>query len=121
MRVRAIAEKYDLPYTSGSLPVQYAKSWRTIFKLSVPNEYLVATADDAPETASERKFAGQAITVVDPATGRRRGLVTAIAEGKRRGPLAMWREQRRRRRNGGLHSVVPIRRSADARETARSA
>ncbi len=56
VRVRALCEKYDLPYTTGSFPLQYAKSWRTIAKLSLPNKYLSATADDAPETASERRF-----------------------------------------------------------------
>ncbi|MFE4462156.1 fatty acid desaturase family protein, partial [Nocardia tengchongensis] len=54
VRVRALCEKYDLPYTTGSLPVQYAKSWRTIMKLSLPNKYLRRSTDDAPETKSEK-------------------------------------------------------------------
>ncbi|WP_084435932.1 fatty acid desaturase family protein [Aldersonia kunmingensis] len=120
VRVRAIAEKYDLPYTSGTLPVQYAQSWRTILKLAVPNKYLIANADDAPETASERKFGGNAVTTVDPATGRRLGLVTANAKGKR-GPLALWREQRQRRRvEARVEPFVP-RRHSDAADSARSA
>ena len=82
VRVREMCDKYDLPYTTGSLPVQYAKSWRTIMKLSLPNKYLRRGTDDAPETKSERVFGG--IGTVDPATGRRRGLRTALREGKRR-------------------------------------
>ncbi|OBB79650.1 fatty acid desaturase family protein [Mycolicibacterium peregrinum] len=37
VRVRALCEKYDLPYTSGSLPRQYLQTLRTIFKLALPN------------------------------------------------------------------------------------
>ncbi|WP_280424256.1 fatty acid desaturase family protein [Nocardia carnea] len=84
VRVRELCDKYDLPYTTGSLPVQYFKAWRTILKLSLPNKYLRHTADDAPETASERRFNGRAVATVDPVTGKRRGLRTAIAEGRRR-------------------------------------
>ncbi|WP_459547722.1 fatty acid desaturase family protein [Nocardia sp. X0981] len=84
VRVRELCDKYDLPYTTGSLPVQYFKAWRTILKLSLPNKYLRHTADDAPETASERKFNGQAVPTIDPVTGKRRGLRTAIAEGRKR-------------------------------------
>ncbi|AMY19388.1 fatty acid desaturase [Rhodococcus kroppenstedtii] len=82
VKVRALCEKYDLPYTTGSFPAQYAKSWRTIAKLSLPDKFLKATADDAPETASERRFGGNTTAVVDPATGRRKGLLSAIAESK---------------------------------------
>lgn len=80
VRVRALCDKYDLPYTTGSLPVQYFKSWRTIAKLSLPNKYLRRTADDAPETASERMFGGNAVATIDPVSGRRRGLRTARAQ-----------------------------------------
>jgi hypothetical protein len=38
-----------LPYTTGSLLVQYGKAWRTIAKLSLPNKYRSDSADDAPE------------------------------------------------------------------------
>ncbi|HEY5857291.1 MAG TPA: acyl-CoA desaturase, partial [Aldersonia sp.] len=84
------------PYTTGSLPVQYVKSWRTIFKLALPNKYLTATADDAPETASERKFHGEVSAAFDPATGQRRGLLTALETGKRRGPVAALKARLRR-------------------------
>lgn len=81
VRVRAVCEKYDLPYTSGPFLVQYAKTWRTIAKLSLPDRFLRDTADDAPETRSEKMFAelGPGFTRVDPVTGRRRGLKTAIS------------------------------------------
>ncbi|MFD4181995.1 fatty acid desaturase family protein, partial [Rhodococcus sp. NPDC058514] len=85
VRVRALCEKYDLPYTTGPLLVQYGKSWRTIAKLSLTNNYLLAPADEAPETASERRWAGTNPTLtLDPATGRSRGLRSAIREAKRR-------------------------------------
>jgi fatty acid desaturase len=81
VRVRALCEKYDLPYTTGSFLMQYGKTWRTIAKLSLPNKYLRDTADDAPETRSERMFAElePGFAETDLATGRHRGLNTAIA------------------------------------------
>ncbi|CAJ1507559.1 fatty acid desaturase family protein [[Mycobacterium] holstebronense] len=81
VRVRAVCEKYDLPYTSGPFLVQYGKTWRTIAKLSLPDRFLRDTADDAPETRSEKMFAelGPEFTRVDPVTGRRRGLKSAIS------------------------------------------
>ncbi|MGB3481604.1 MAG: fatty acid desaturase [Mycobacterium sp.] len=81
IRVKEICDKYDLPYTTGSFLLQYGKSWRTIAKLSLPNKYLRDTADDAPETRSERMFAelGPDFAGVDAASGRRRGLKSAIA------------------------------------------
>src|SRR6202030_3409645 len=81
VRVRQVCDKYDLPYTTGSFLLQYAKTWRTIAKLSLPDKYLRDTADNAPETRSERMFTELApgFTGTDPATGRRRGLKTAIA------------------------------------------
>jgi NADPH-dependent stearoyl-CoA 9-desaturase len=79
--VRALCDKYDLPYTTGSFLVQYGKAWRTIAKLSLPNKYLRDTADNAPETRSERMFAElePGFAKTDLMTGRRRGLKTAIA------------------------------------------
>ncbi|MFI1460704.1 fatty acid desaturase family protein [Nocardia carnea] len=58
-RVRALCEKYDLPYTTGPLWRQYLLTLRTIHKLALPDSFLTATSDDAPETASERKFLGR--------------------------------------------------------------
>ncbi|CAM3157584.1 acyl-CoA desaturase [Prescottella defluvii] len=55
-RVRALCDRYDLPYTTGSLAQQYLLTLRTIHKLTLPDRFLAATPDDAPETASELKF-----------------------------------------------------------------
>ena len=79
-RVRQICDKYDLPYTTGSFLMQYGKAWRTIAKLSLPDRYMRDTADDAPETRSERMFTelNPVFAGTDLATGRRRGLKTAI-------------------------------------------
>ncbi|SKS60008.1 stearoyl-CoA 9-desaturase [Mycobacteroides abscessus subsp. abscessus] len=87
VRVREICERYDLPYTTGSMLFQYAKTWRTIAKLSLPDRFLHATADNAPETRSERMFVvleQPQVPGVDSVP--RRGLKTAIA---------MVRERRR--------------------------
>ncbi|MCK0091093.1 fatty acid desaturase [Rhodococcus sp. HNM0563] len=83
-RVRALCGKYDLPYTTGSLGRQYWLALRTIHKLALPDRFLKATSDDAPETSSERKFrharanVGLPAIATDPITGRRRGLLTAL-------------------------------------------
>jgi NADPH-dependent stearoyl-CoA 9-desaturase len=81
-RVRALCDKYDLPYTTGPLPRQYLLTLRTIFKLALPDRFLIATSDDAPETASERKFsADTATSAYSPARlAGRRGLRTVLAE-----------------------------------------
>jgi NADPH-dependent stearoyl-CoA 9-desaturase len=91
LRVKDVCDKYDLPYTTGSFLVQYGKTWRTIAKLSLPDRYLRDTADDAPETRSERMFSElePGFVAVDPTTGRRRGLKTAIAT------VRQWRRDRR--------------------------
>jgi linoleoyl-CoA desaturase len=90
VRVREVCDKYDLPYTSGPMLVQYSKTWRTIAKLSLPDRFLRHTADDAPETRSERMFAalGPGFAATDPVSGRRRGLNTAITTVRR------WRADR---------------------------
>jgi NADPH-dependent stearoyl-CoA 9-desaturase len=83
VRVRELCEKYDLPYTTGSLGRQYWQSFWTILKLALPNKLLKATSEDAPETNSELKFRvreGLRESFVDPATGKRRGLRTALRE-----------------------------------------
>ena len=83
-RVRALCEKYDLPYTTGPLLRQYSQSFWTIAKLALPNRFLKATSDNAPETNSELKFRireGMRESFgIDPATGKRRGLRTALRE-----------------------------------------
>jgi linoleoyl-CoA desaturase len=76
-RVQEVCEKYDLPYTSGPFLVQYGKAWRTIAKLSLPDKFLRDTADNAPETRSERMFA-------DLEPTQRRGLKSSIAAARAR-------------------------------------
>ncbi len=83
-RITALCNKYDLPYTTGSLGHQYMQTFWTILKLSLPNKLLEASADDAPETHSELKFrirdGVRDSFGIDPDTGRRRGLRTALRE-----------------------------------------
>jgi NADPH-dependent stearoyl-CoA 9-desaturase len=52
-RVQALCASYGLPYTTGAFPRQFLLTQRTILKLALPDRFLRATADDAPETASE--------------------------------------------------------------------
>ena len=83
VRVRELCDKYDLPYTTGSLGRQYMQSFWTILKLALPDKLLKATPDDARETRSELKFRvrrGLRESFVDPETSKRRGLRTALRE-----------------------------------------
>ncbi|PZU01798.1 MAG: acyl-CoA desaturase [Gordonia sp. (in: high G+C Gram-positive bacteria)] len=84
VRVRELCDKYDLPYTTGTLWHQYMLTFRTIAKLALPNALLSASADDAPETASELRFnireGMQSGFGSDAQTGTRRGLRTALRE-----------------------------------------
>ncbi|MGW1743376.1 fatty acid desaturase family protein [Nocardia sp. NPDC001965] len=85
-RVRALCEKYDLPYTTGPLLRQYLLTLRTIHKLALPDRFLIANSDDAPETASERKFYGRdqfepedaRDSAASAGRARRRGLRSAL-------------------------------------------
>jgi fatty acid desaturase len=85
-RVRALCATYDLPYTTGPLHRQFLLTMRTICKLALPDQFLTATSDDAPETASERRF-GDAVRSSQVVAGgngtRRHGLATAIRSGRR--------------------------------------
>jgi fatty acid desaturase len=87
-RVRALCAAYDLPYTTGPLARQFLLTIRTICKLALPDRFLTATADDAPETASEDRFRVAPIrpepSAVDDDPSRRRGLSTAILDRKNR-------------------------------------
>lgn len=88
-KVRALCVTYDLPYTTGPLVRQYLLTVRTICKLALPDRFLSASSDDAPETASEHRFriAGEPATRSLAGQGaKRRGLSTAIlARGNSRG------------------------------------
>src|SRR5690242_13737354 len=57
VRVRQVCDRYGLTYTTGSFLFAYAKTWRTLAKLSLPNKSLRDDADTAPETPSERMLA----------------------------------------------------------------
>jgi NADPH-dependent stearoyl-CoA 9-desaturase len=88
-RVRALCVTYDLPYTTGSFLRQYLLTVRTICKLALPAGFMSATADDAPETASENKFRYAQDRTQPSVMGdevRRSGLATAIVthENRRR-------------------------------------
>lgn len=48
VRVRALCEKYGLPYTTGSLAHQYLQTLRTIHRLALPDRFLKAIPDDGP-------------------------------------------------------------------------
>ena len=103
IRVREVCDKYDLPYTTGPFLVQYAKTWRTIAKLSLPDKYLRDTADDAPETCSEAMFAVLgADDAVAPAEGPRRGLKSAIAR------VRAVRQERRRARKAAARKGADV-------------
>ncbi|WP_214514443.1 acyl-CoA desaturase [Rhodococcus sp. WY5] len=88
VKMRALCEKFDLPYTTGSLFKQYLLALRTIHKLALPDKWLTATSDNAPETSSELRFRDSgfrdaAMAMVedlrtDPITGKRLGLLTAL-------------------------------------------
>jgi fatty acid desaturase len=83
--VRALCEKYDLPYTTGPLLRQYLLTMRTIHKLALPDRFLTATSDDAPETASERRFDADTMApiAVDASGSPRHGLRTALERRRR--------------------------------------
>ncbi|RVW05808.1 fatty acid desaturase family protein [Rhodococcus xishaensis] len=100
VKVRALCEKYDLPYTTGPLSRQYLLALRTIHKLALPDRFLKRTSDDAPETSSEHKFrsTGSRITEafrIDAETGRRRGLLSALRD-HAEAQVARRRSKRRR-------------------------
>ena len=49
VKVRALCDKYDIPYTTGPLHRQYGQALRTIMKLSLPNRM---SSSDQPEPPS---------------------------------------------------------------------
>ena len=84
-RITALCDKYDLPYTTGSLRHQYMQTFLDHPRSSsLPNKLLNSSAYYSPETHSELKFrirAGVRDSFgIDPDTGRRRGLRTALRE-----------------------------------------
>ena len=56
VKVRALCDKYDIPYTTGPLHRQYGQALRTIIKLSVPNSWTSSNdpaPPERPDTANE--------------------------------------------------------------------
>src|SRR3954452_14847258 len=49
-KIRPLAEKYGIPYTTGPLYKQYGQALRTIMKLSLPNKFTKPNRRDYPET-----------------------------------------------------------------------
>ncbi|OBB79220.1 fatty acid desaturase [Mycobacterium colombiense] len=92
-RVRTLCVTYDLPYTTGPLIRQYLLTVRTVCKLALPDRFLLATADDAPETASENRFRTAADRSRAANAGddvRRGGLATAISSRGNRHRRRIW-------------------------------
>lgn len=78
-KVRALCEEYDLPYNIDSFPVQLLKVQKTLLKLTLPNKYLLASPDNAPEVRSDKAFdAVKDQLHVGVRAGRRAGLRTGL-------------------------------------------
>ena len=79
-QVKQICRDYDLPYNTGSFPGQLLQVQRTILKLSLPDRFLVADPDNAPEVRSEKAFQKypQVEAQLDAGANPRRGLRTGL-------------------------------------------
>jgi fatty acid desaturase len=55
VKVRALCDKYDIPYTIGPLHRQYGQALRTIIKLSVPNSWTSSDQPEPPTPSRDRK------------------------------------------------------------------
>ena len=82
-RVEAICEEFDLPYNTDSFPMQLLKVQRTLLKLTLPNKYLAADRDNAPEVRSNAAFTkypevAERLHVGADESGRRAGLRTGL-------------------------------------------
>ena len=100
VKVRALCEKYDIPYTTGPLHRQYGQALRTIMKLSLPN---AMTSSDKPEPPSPSIDRGRRTDAERPTRRTETG--------------GYYREQRRheRRRTTGPHVGHPVRAEPDLR------
>ena len=58
VRVQELCAKYDIPYTTGPLAVQYGQALRTIWKLSLPNSWTSSDQPDPPTPPADRKRRG---------------------------------------------------------------
>ena len=80
VKVRALCDKYDIPYTTGPLHRQYGQALRTIMKLSLPNGM------------SSSRPARAAVAVDRPQVGRR-----TPSDPKRRTETGGWSRSSRHR------------------------
>ncbi|WP_311505980.1 acyl-CoA desaturase [uncultured Corynebacterium sp.] len=79
-QVQQICREYDLPYNTGSFPKQFFQVQRTLLKLSLPNRFLVADPDNAPEVRSETAFKKypQVEAELQSSSPQRKGLATGL-------------------------------------------
>jgi linoleoyl-CoA desaturase len=78
-KVRELFRRYDLTYTTGSLPRQVSSAWKKVIRLSLPNGFL-ASLKTAPRPA--------------PAGPKTAGQVSAAASALEAGRAATRPEQR---------------------------
>lgn len=93
-QVEALCKEYDIPYNVDSFPKQLAKVQRTLLKLTLPNKYLAASPDNAPEVRSNRAFTDNPeveaqLHIGEDEHGERRGLATGLVLLKRLRPTVM--------------------------------
>ena len=111
VRVRALCDKYDIPYTTGPLHRQYGQALRTIIKLSLPNR--MTTSDDPapperPDTADEPARG-------PPAQVRRRAAAAAHRAGRVDPQPARAERTTDGRRTAALRRAAPRRASSACR------
>ncbi|MCS4489475.1 acyl-CoA desaturase [Corynebacterium sp. ES2794-CONJ1] len=82
LKVREICQEYQLPYNVDSFAAQLFKVQKTLLKLTLPNKYLVADKDNAPEVRSNRAFTKnphiEAQLTHGEHSGTRRGLTVGL-------------------------------------------
>jgi NADPH-dependent stearoyl-CoA 9-desaturase len=71
VRVRELAAKYDLPYTTGPLHRQYGQALRTIMKLSLPNRFTKPDREDLVDADPEQHHRERRLTDAERQTRRR--------------------------------------------------
>ncbi|MCQ9343096.1 fatty acid desaturase family protein [Corynebacterium kozikiae] len=78
-KVQAVCQEFDLPYNVDSFPVQLFKVQKTLLKLTLPNKFLLASPDNAPEVRSNRAFEPVEDQLWEgEQQGRRSGLKTGL-------------------------------------------
>lgn len=77
VRVRALCDKYDIPYTTGPLLHQYRQTLRTIHKLALPDSSLPVVSGTGSDSDSERRFRRREESPAGTGAGWR-GLRTAL-------------------------------------------